>query len=62
MGILVGDKNIFATQGDYGLIQCRKGCHPKTYDAVEMFRQMDQASLVKQVIEECHISSTPNTK
>lgn len=35
--------NVFATQGDYGLIQCRKGCHPKTYDAVEMFRQMDQA-------------------
>lgn len=36
-------KNIFATQGDYGLIQCQKGCHPKTYDAVKMFRQMDQA-------------------
>lgn len=35
-------ENIFATQGDYGLIQCQKGCHPKTYDAVKMFRQMDQ--------------------
>ena len=32
---------IFATQGDYGLIQCEKGCHQKTYDAQEMFRQMD---------------------
>lgn len=37
------EENVFATQGDYGLIQCKKGCHPKTYDATEMFRQMDQA-------------------
>lgn len=37
------EKNIFATQGDYGLIQCQRGCHPKTYDAVKMFRQMDEA-------------------
>lgn len=37
------EKNVFATQGDYGLIQCRKGCHPKTYDAIKMFTQMDQA-------------------
>lgn len=37
------DKKIFATQGDYGLIQCRRGCHPKTYDATKLFRQMDQA-------------------
>ncbi|MGN1147248.1 MAG: Sir2 silent information regulator family NAD-dependent deacetylase [Lachnospiraceae bacterium] len=34
---------IFATQGDYGNIQCEKGCHQKIYDAEEMFRQMDQA-------------------
>lgn len=37
------EKNVFATQGDYGLIQCQKGCHPKTYDAIKMFRQMDEA-------------------
>lgn len=37
------DENIFATQGDYGRIQCKKGCHPKTYDAIDMFRQMNQA-------------------
>lgn len=37
------DENIFATQGDYGKIQCKKGCHPKTYDAIEMFAQMNQA-------------------
>lgn len=36
-------ERIFATQGDYGKIQCRKGCHPKTYDATSMFIQMNQA-------------------
>lgn len=34
---------IFCTQGDYFHIQCRKGCHDKTYDAVDIFRQMDRA-------------------
>lgn len=37
------ENNVFATQGDYGLIQCKKGCHRKTYDAVKMSGQMDQA-------------------
>ncbi len=37
------DANIFATQGDYGRIQCEKGCHAKTYDAISMFEQMNQA-------------------
>ena len=34
---------IFATQGDYGNIQCEKGCHQKIYNAEELFRQMDEA-------------------
>lgn len=38
------EEKVFATQGDYGLIQCAKGCHQKTYDATEMFNQMMQAS------------------
>lgn len=37
------DERIFATQGDYGLIQCEKGCHQKTYDATALFKQMDAA-------------------
>ncbi len=37
------DASIFATQGDYGRIQCEKGCHEKTYDAISMFEQMNQA-------------------
>ena len=36
-------EQIFATQGSYNLIQCGRGCHQKTYNAVSMFRQMDQA-------------------
>lgn len=35
------DDRIFATQGDYGKIQCQRGCHPKNYDAEELFRKMD---------------------
>ena len=36
------DENIFATQGDYGLIQCERGCHKKTYDAIPLFNKMNQ--------------------
>ena len=36
-------EQIFQTQGSYKLIQCKRGCHPKTYDAVELFRRMEQA-------------------
>ena len=35
-------EQIFQTQGSYRLIQCKRGCHPKTYDAVELFRQMQR--------------------
>ena len=37
------NNRIFATQGDYGEIQCEKGCHQKVYDAEKLFYQMDQA-------------------
>ena len=36
-------ERIFATQGDYGKIQCEKGCHLKTYNAKELFFRMDRA-------------------
>lgn len=35
-------ERIFATQGDYGNIQCEKGCHPKIYDAEDLFYRMDK--------------------
>ena len=34
-------EQIFQTQGSYNLIQCKRGCHPKTYNAVALFRQME---------------------
>lgn len=37
------EKRIFATQGDYGEIQCQRGCHDKVYEAEELFRKMDDA-------------------
>lgn len=33
-------KQLFYTQGDYGLWQCSQPCHPKTYDNGDMVRQM----------------------
>lgn len=45
------DERIFATQGDYGEIQCAKGCHQKVYDGVGLFLQMDQAR------QDCEIPS-----
>lgn len=37
------DEKIFATQGDYGEIQCEKGCHKKVYNGMDMFLAMNQA-------------------
>lgn len=37
------DERIFATQGDYGEIQCARGCHDKVYDAKELFGKMGEA-------------------
>ena len=45
------DKRIFATQGDYGLMQCEKACHNKLYSNEELvFDAMDK-------IEDCRIPS-----
>lgn len=33
-------KRLFYTQGDYGLFQCSKPCHQKTYDNEEIIRKM----------------------
>ena len=35
-------EQVFATQGTYDRIQCKRGCHPKTYDAEDLFRQMER--------------------
>ncbi len=33
-------KCLFYTQGDYGLFQCSKPCHDKTYENEDMIRPM----------------------
>ncbi|MGN0287446.1 MAG: SIR2 family NAD-dependent protein deacylase [Atopobiaceae bacterium] len=33
---------LFYTQGDYGLLQCSKPCHQKTYDNEDLMRRMAQ--------------------
>ena len=33
-------KRLFFTQGDYGLFQCAKPCHQKTYDNEELVKRM----------------------
>lgn len=38
-----GEERIFATQGDYGLIQCKRGCHQKVYDDIDIMTQMHLA-------------------
>lgn len=36
-------ERIFATQGDYGEIQCQRGCHQKVYASEALFKKMDEA-------------------
>ena len=38
-------KRLFYTQGDYGLFQCAKPCHQKTYDNEEIIRKMITAQV-----------------
>ena len=40
-------KRLFYTQGDYGLFQCAKPCHQKTYDNEETIRKMIAAQTVE---------------
>lgn len=36
------NKRIFAAQGDYGEIQCQRGCHQRVYNSEKLFMRMDQ--------------------
>lgn len=60
-----GDDKIFATQGDYGLIQCARGCHQKTYDDIDMMKQMNQARknclVPSYMVPKCPVCGGPMT-
>ena len=38
-------QRLFYTQGDYGLLQCAKPCHQKTYDNEEIIKKMIAATV-----------------
>lgn len=58
-------KRLFYTQGDYGLWQCSKACHPKTYDNEEKVRQMvaeqKNMRIPSELIPRCPVCGAPMT-
>lgn len=58
-------KRLFYTQGDYGLWQCSKPCHQKTYDNEEIVRQMvavqKDMKIPSELIPKCPVCGAPMT-
>lgn len=58
-------KRLFYTQGDYGLWQCSKACHDKTYDNEETVRLMVKAQknmkIPSDLIPKCPVCGAPMT-
>lgn len=58
-------KRLFYTQGDYGLWQCSKACHDKTYDNEETVRRMlaeqNNMKIPTELIPKCPVCGTPMT-
>lgn len=56
---------LFYTQGDYGLWQCSKACHNKTYDNEEAVRQMlaqqQDMKILSALIPRCPVCGAPMT-
>ena len=51
------DERIFATQGDYGLLQCEKGCHDKLYpnedQVFEWIEKTDNFRIPTDLVPKC---------
>ena len=58
-------KRLFYTQGDYGLWQCSKACHDKTYDNEEIVRRMvalqKNLKIPSELIPKCPVCGAPMT-
>ena len=58
-------KRLFYTQGDYGLWQCSKACHNKTYDNEAVVRQMvvrqQDMKIPSELIPRCPVCGAPMT-
>lgn len=56
-------KRLFYTQGDYGLFQCSKPCHNKTYDneriIKEMFKKQQNMKIPSELIPKCPVCGEP---
>lgn len=58
-------KRLFYTQGDYGLWQCSRPCHQKTYDNEETVRRMisqqKDRKVPSELIPKCPVCGAPMT-
>lgn len=58
-------KRLFYTQGDYGLWQCSKACHPKTYDnettVTKMIAEQKNMQIPSDLIPHCPVCGAPMT-
>lgn len=58
-------KRLFYTQGDYGLWQCSKACHNKTYDNEDTVRKMvseqKDMKIPTELIPKCPVCGAPMT-
>jgi len=56
-------QRLFYTQGDYGLLQCKKPCHNKTYDnekqIEEMFKIQKNMKIPEELIPKCPVCKGP---
>jgi len=56
-------ERVFNTQGSYDLIQCERGCHQRTYNAVERFREMDRVQrrgrIPSRLVPKCPVCGGP---
>ena len=58
-------KRLFYAQGDYGLWQCSKACHDKTYDREEIVRRMvatqKNLKIPSELMPKCTVCDAPMT-
>lgn len=58
-------KRLFYTQGDYGLWQCAKACHNKTYDneaqVREMVEKQKDMKIPTELVPKCPVCGAPMT-
>lgn len=58
-------KRLFYTQGDYGLWQCSRACHPKTYDNEQAVKKMlveqNNMKIPSNLIPYCPVCGAPMT-